>query len=128
VLQFVAMCVAVCCSLLQCVAVCCSVLQQKTKSSRDRETDVLQCVAVCAAVCRSVLQCVAAPKKKGGATERQMCCRVLQCVLQCALQCVAVCCSKKKREGEIERQMSCMKFGVVCKLLCDVTCMALYAV
>ena len=68
-----AVCVAVCCSVLQCVAVCCSVLQCIAVCCR-----VLQCVAVCCCV----LQCVA------------VCCSVLQCVAVCCsvLQCVAVCC------------------------------------
>jgi len=50
VLQCVAECAAVCCSLLQCVAVCCGVLQCAAVCC-----SVLQCVAVCC----SVLQCVA---------------------------------------------------------------------
>jgi len=78
-----AMCVAVCCSVLQCVAVCCCVLQSVAVCCR-----VLQCVAVCCsalqcvAVCCSVLQCVA------------VWCRVVQCGAVCcsALQCGAVCC------------------------------------
>jgi len=55
----VLLCIAVCCSVLQCVAVCCS---------------ALQCIAVCC-VCHSVLQCVA------------VCCSALQCI---AVRCSAI--------------------------------------
>ena len=75
----VAVCVAVCCSVLQCVAVCCSVLQCAAVCCR-----VLQCAAVCgcvlqcASVCCSVLQCVT------------VCGSVLQCSLDVWSACLAV--------------------------------------
>jgi len=59
VLQCVADCCEVCCSVLQCVAMCGGVLR----------CAVLQCVAVCC----SVLQCVA------------VCCSVLQCFAVCCV-------------------------------------------
>ena len=80
----VALCTAVCCSVLHCVAMCCSVLQC---------VSVFQCVEVCCSVMqrlgiervieRHVLQCVA------------VCCSMLQGVAVCCsvLQCFAVCCS-----------------------------------
>ena len=75
--------VAVCSSVLQCVAECvavyCSVYQESFASLTSVCCSVLQCVVVCC----SVLQCVA------------VCCSVLQCVAVCCsmLQYVAVCCS-----------------------------------
>jgi len=72
--QCFAVCVAVCCSVLQCVAVCCTVVY----------CDALCCTMLqCVAVCRSVSQCVA------------VCRSASQCVAVCrsVSQCVAVCCS-----------------------------------
>jgi len=76
-LDDIASCVVVCCSMLQRVAVCCSVLRRVAV-----HCNVLKCVCQCAAVCRSALQCAA------------VCCSVLQCAAVCCrvLQGVAGCC------------------------------------
>ena len=77
----VAVCAAVCCSVLQCVAVCCS--QNCTEWVIYLLAFTVLCCTVlhCAAVCCSVLQCVL--------RNVAVCCSVLQCV--------AVCCSVLQR-------------------------------
>ena len=78
-----ALCVAVCCGVLQCVVVPCSVLQCVAHVDTHTMMVAPHCVLQCVAVCCSVLQCVA------------VCCSVLQCAaVSCSvLQCAAVCCS-----------------------------------
>jgi len=103
VLQHVAVCVAVCCSVLQCIAVCCSVLQRVVVCC-----SVLRCVAACCSAPRylgKVRRCVAAAwcsVLQRVAVCVASCCNALQHVAVCqctfvrsvgVMQCVAVCCS-----------------------------------
>jgi len=83
-LQCVAVCVALCLTVLQCVAVCCSVLQCVAVC-------VVVCVVVCVALCLTVLQFVAVCCS----VCCSVCCTVFDCVAVCSsvFQCVAVCCS-----------------------------------
>ena len=121
VLQCVAVCVTVCCSVLvhtshrqmrDCcmasfhalVAVCYSVLERVTVRQKLHSMRLLQCVVVCCsvlpcvAVCGSVLQCVAVccillPDSLH--VRVGVCYSVLPCVAVCCsvLQCVIACCS-----------------------------------
>ena len=97
-----AVCVAVCCSVLQCVAVCCSVLQRVAVGC-----SALQCVAVRCCVLQRAHDL--ASESEVGALVLQLCCScvaglrwvLLYCMLQCSfvvrcslrMQCVVMCCS-----------------------------------
>ena len=101
--QCVAVCLAMCCSVLQRCAVWCSVRAMTHQCPQRRSSStVRRCCHVCCSVRCSVLQCplrdvswrTCAPQRRSRSM-KQLCCTALHCVAVCCsvVPCVTVCCS-----------------------------------